>query len=38
MPLDDDFDWDEDTNPLWTQEDEERLNEEIARQQKKKED
>ena len=33
MPqLDDSFDWDEDDNPLWTQEDEERLNEDIARQ------
>ena len=33
MPqLDDSFDWDEEENPLWTQEDEERLNEDIARQ------
>lgn len=31
--LDDSFDWDEEENPLWTQEDEDRLNETIARQQ-----
>lgn len=31
--LDDSFDWDEDDNPLWSQEDEDRLNEAIARQQ-----
>ena len=30
MPIDDAFDWDEEENPLWTQEDEERLNEDIA--------
>ena len=38
--LDDSFDWDEEENPLWTQEDEDRLNETIARQQQrnKKED
>ena len=29
--LDDAFDWEEDANPLWTQEDESRLNEEIER-------
>jgi len=34
MPqLDDAFDWEEEENPLWTQEDEDRLNEEISRQQ-----
>ena len=37
-PLDDAFDWDEEDNPLWTQEDEERLNEDIARRQGKQED
>ena len=31
--FDDSFDWSEDENPLWTQEDEKRLNEEIARRQ-----
>ena len=37
MPqLDDSFDWDEEDNPLWTQEDEERLNEDIARQKNQK--
>ena len=36
MPeLDDSFDWDEEDNPLWTQEDEDRLNEDIARQRNK---
>ena len=35
--LDDDFDWGEEENPLWTQEDEDRLNAEIARQQREKE-
>ena len=34
--LDDAFDWDEEDNPLWTQEDEDRLNEDIARRQSKK--
>ena len=33
-PLDDAFDWDEDDNPLWTEDDENRLNEEIARRNK----
>ena len=32
-PIDDSFDWEEDENPLWTQEDEERLNADIARRQ-----
>lgn len=37
MPaLDDAFDWDEEENPLWTQEDEDRLNEDIARRQQEK--
>ncbi len=31
--FDDAFDWDEDDNPLWTREDEIRLNEDIARRQ-----
>ena len=31
--FDDAFDWDEEDNPLWTQEDEDRLNEDIARRQ-----
>ena len=35
--LDDAFDWDEEENPLWTQEDEDRLNEDIERQRRKKE-
>ena len=35
MPeFDDSFDWNEDENPLWTEEDEDRLNAEIARRQK----
>ena len=34
-PIDDSFDWDEEDNPLWTQEDEDRLNEEIERKNKK---
>ena len=33
-PIDDSFDWDEDENPLWTEDDENRLNEEIARRNK----
>ena len=33
--FDDAFDWDEEENPLWTQEDEDRLNEDIARRQEK---
>ena len=38
MPaLDDGFDWEEEENPLWTQEDEDRLNEDIARQQQERE-
>ncbi len=32
--FDDSFDWSEDENPLWTEEDENRLNEEIARHQR----
>jgi hypothetical protein len=33
MPdFDDSFDWNEDENPLWTQEDENRLNEELSKQ------
>ncbi|MBR2084450.1 MAG: RNA-binding S4 domain-containing protein [Muribaculaceae bacterium] len=35
--LDDAFDWDEEENPLWTQEDEDRLNEDIERQRREKE-
>ncbi len=35
--LDDSFDWDEEENPLWTQEDEDRLNEDIERQRREKE-
>ena len=35
--LDDAFDWDEEDNPLWTQEDEDRLNEDIERQRREKE-
>ena len=34
--LDDSFDWDEDENPLWTQDDEDRLNEDIARRRNEK--
>ena len=34
---DDAFDWDEEENPLWTQEDEDRLNEDIERQRREKE-
>lgn len=35
--LDDAFDWDEEDNPLWTQEDEDRLNKDIERQRREKE-
>ena len=35
--LDDAFDWDEEENPLWTQEDEDRLNKDIERQRREKE-
>ena len=34
-PIDDAFDWDDGENPLWTDEDEARLNEEIARNREK---
>ena len=33
-PIDDAFDWDEEDNPLWTEDDENRLNEDIARRKK----
>jgi ribosome-associated heat shock protein Hsp15 len=36
--FDDAFDWEEEDNPLWTQEDEDRLNEDIARRQKNREE
>ena len=35
--LDDDFDWDEEENPLWTQDDEDKLNEDITRSRREKE-
>jgi ribosome-associated heat shock protein Hsp15 len=33
-PLDDAFDWEEEDNPLWTQDDEDRLNADIERHKK----